>query len=626
MESSRRLGMCCLLKLIMAGLIEKPSCLEAHSIHSGSISFGRFENEPLFWERRSSFLHNSHLEEVERYSKPGSVNQKKEYFEVFFRKKVLLQQPSSQWQSWVESQTSEKDAPNHMSCVEKPDLAVNSHPAYRDESPNHHGENEVMGSGSDDEKISSGGVQVEPNLTIADTRLKDNIQHAEAGGVYESQVGRITPLIEDGIEVDVEHKYFDEAENVVGLPGSTKLPAECHTARKVNNPSLKKSQEKSLKAKAEMGTSNPKMQTSVTLGQSRKKNSSEASKHVARHPIRLEKENSPPSKTEKQSLQKIPTVTSSQPRTLNLKDHEDLKVRQKHQLISQNVKQTRKTGTSLPTSVLKKGESRICQSTNRPKPTLNSTEKTVKPSLATINLKSNGKERKEKEEEKEAGIKQLRKSLDLETTLTPSFCHKNVLKGSGGKKAVAHSVESTKLKCKSSSPVSRTVGATTQTQPIASLARCSTSSTIGQHNPQSLKRSEALRNDGKELDTNGHDLCPFQAVSTKLQCKSSSPTSRTAGATTQTQLVKSIDDRCSSTIRHHTPQAEKRSEALKKNREKGRDAIFQKQGGSKSNEAKKVETKNRSMIGRLGRSSGEMVRKVMQGGVGGILAVRVQVA
>ncbi|KAL2344753.1 hypothetical protein Fmac_006038 [Flemingia macrophylla] len=64
--------------------------MQADSIHSGSISFGRFENEPLSWERRSSFSHNRYLEEVEKYSKPGSVIEKKAYFEAHFKKKGIF--------------------------------------------------------------------------------------------------------------------------------------------------------------------------------------------------------------------------------------------------------------------------------------------------------------------------------------------------------------------------------------------------------------------------------------------------------------------------------------------------------------------------------------------------------
>ncbi|XP_022733850.1 protein WVD2-like 7 [Durio zibethinus] len=95
----------------MEGEIEEPFGInfQAESWHSGSISFGRFENEPLAWERRSSFSHNRYLEEVEKCSKPGSVIEKKAYFEAHFRKKALLLQVSSGGQNEGEDQTCESD-------------------------------------------------------------------------------------------------------------------------------------------------------------------------------------------------------------------------------------------------------------------------------------------------------------------------------------------------------------------------------------------------------------------------------------------------------------------------------------------------------------------------------------
>ncbi|KAG4116189.1 hypothetical protein ERO13_D12G154300v2 [Gossypium hirsutum] len=97
----------------MAGEIEETFSisLQAESVHCGSISFGRFANEPLAWERKSSFSHNRYLEEVEKCSKPGSVIEKKAYFEAHFRKKaLLLQSSSSEDQNGGEDQTCESDA------------------------------------------------------------------------------------------------------------------------------------------------------------------------------------------------------------------------------------------------------------------------------------------------------------------------------------------------------------------------------------------------------------------------------------------------------------------------------------------------------------------------------------
>ncbi|XP_022132276.1 protein WVD2-like 7 isoform X2 [Momordica charantia] len=53
-----------------------------------SISFGRFMSESLAWEKWSAFSHNRYMEEVEKFSKPGSVAQKKAYFEAHYKRKA----------------------------------------------------------------------------------------------------------------------------------------------------------------------------------------------------------------------------------------------------------------------------------------------------------------------------------------------------------------------------------------------------------------------------------------------------------------------------------------------------------------------------------------------------------
>ena len=61
-----------------------------------SVSFGRFENDILSWEKWSTFSPNKYLEEVEKYATPGSVAQKRAYFEAHYKKiadrKKLLEQ------------------------------------------------------------------------------------------------------------------------------------------------------------------------------------------------------------------------------------------------------------------------------------------------------------------------------------------------------------------------------------------------------------------------------------------------------------------------------------------------------------------------------------------------------
>lgn len=51
-----------------------------------SVSFGRFENDALSWEKWSSFSPNKYLDEAGSLSTPGSVAQKKAYFEAQHKK------------------------------------------------------------------------------------------------------------------------------------------------------------------------------------------------------------------------------------------------------------------------------------------------------------------------------------------------------------------------------------------------------------------------------------------------------------------------------------------------------------------------------------------------------------
>lgn len=117
-------------------------------MHSGSISFGRFEKESLSWERRSSFSHNRYLEEVEKCSKPGSVIEKKAYFEAHFKKKGLLRPDSYEYQSGTEYQGSENGVSDRSDCKEEFEH-VNEvgHYSHFDESPEgseYHGEYEII--------------------------------------------------------------------------------------------------------------------------------------------------------------------------------------------------------------------------------------------------------------------------------------------------------------------------------------------------------------------------------------------------------------------------------------------------------------------------------------------------
>ncbi|XP_010555920.1 PREDICTED: uncharacterized protein LOC104825309 [Tarenaya hassleriana] len=63
---------------------------EENPLHalSQSISFGRFMTESLEWGKWSSFSHKKYVEEAEKFSRPGSVAQKKAFFEAHYKRKA----------------------------------------------------------------------------------------------------------------------------------------------------------------------------------------------------------------------------------------------------------------------------------------------------------------------------------------------------------------------------------------------------------------------------------------------------------------------------------------------------------------------------------------------------------
>lgn len=68
-----------------------------------SVSFGRFMTDSsLSWDKWSTFTQNRHVEEAERYAQPGSVAEKKAFFEAHYKRiaaakkaAVLLEQENA---------------------------------------------------------------------------------------------------------------------------------------------------------------------------------------------------------------------------------------------------------------------------------------------------------------------------------------------------------------------------------------------------------------------------------------------------------------------------------------------------------------------------------------------------
>ncbi|XVF84870.1 hypothetical protein PTKIN_Ptkin17bG0074000 [Pterospermum kingtungense] len=84
-----------------------------------SVSFGRFENDSLSWEKWSSFSPNKYLEEVEKCATPGSVAQKKAFFEEHYKKIAARKAELEAQQKLMESKPFNSDDQNCGDLVGK---------------------------------------------------------------------------------------------------------------------------------------------------------------------------------------------------------------------------------------------------------------------------------------------------------------------------------------------------------------------------------------------------------------------------------------------------------------------------------------------------------------------------
>lgn len=83
-----------------------------------SVSFGRFESDSLSWEKWSTFSPNKYLDEVEKCATPGSVAQKKAYFEAHYKKIAARKMEEIEQEKEKEAKVSNKDDQNGADHVE----------------------------------------------------------------------------------------------------------------------------------------------------------------------------------------------------------------------------------------------------------------------------------------------------------------------------------------------------------------------------------------------------------------------------------------------------------------------------------------------------------------------------
>ncbi|XP_022134473.1 protein WVD2-like 7 isoform X2 [Momordica charantia] len=105
-----------------------------HPIHAlgQSVSFGRFTSESLAWEKWSTFSQNRYVEEAEKFSRPGSVAQKKAFFEAHYKKvaaqraAALLEQANAAAASDPVAETETEQNVHEFGCSASPPSTMSS--------------------------------------------------------------------------------------------------------------------------------------------------------------------------------------------------------------------------------------------------------------------------------------------------------------------------------------------------------------------------------------------------------------------------------------------------------------------------------------------------------------------
>ncbi|KDP38048.1 hypothetical protein JCGZ_04691 [Jatropha curcas] len=494
----------------MAGEFEEPYnvSFQTDSLHSGSISFGRFESENLSWERRSSFSHNRYLEEVEKYSRPGSVTEKKAYFEAHFKKKGMRLPDSLEGQSGREYQ-SENDAFEDVGYREDDNVIESSNYDHSDE--------DVLENADYTEYDGYAGGQFDH---ANNSSQYANFDESPDGSEYPGEYERMEYEREDPDVLSSESQIEPASDNVlVECVLENVIPQEAHqTETRSNNNDRREievsknlngitangeesisidASQKSEKARIDQTTTVPQhnlspklraaigskyikrgLKSQVNSSQFKRSNYNDASKTVAKKQNRRDRESSQRMKSENELPQAAIPTRRSLLRTPKREDSEGYNSRSNLANKSEKEPKLKKVVESQP-SGSKKVEPRTTQNANRLKQTASSAKADTRRTTAAFNFKSHERAERRKEfymkleekmhakeaemnqiqartqEKTEAEIKQLRKSLNFKATPMPSFYNSAASPGSSGNKATSSKTKLAKVHQKSPSPGSR---------------------------------------------------------------------------------------------------------------------------------------------------------------------------
>ncbi|GAB4839898.1 hypothetical protein Ancab_020607 [Ancistrocladus abbreviatus] len=211
-----------------------------------SVSFGRFENDSLCWEKWSTFPTNKYLEEVEKCSTPGSVAQKKAYFEAHYKK--IAARKAEQLEPEKKKDTdpvglkdqSRRDSANDAN-IEDLDLEKSNYQSSVSGGELENEEANVTSEITDSKQNSVNGIELVNEVTNVTSEMSDTVTQNSVSGVELDNES--TNLTSDGSSTVIDEPNNDADTNEDGNLLPPAVDAKDELCSEMDHPKLDKSEE-----------------------------------------------------------------------------------------------------------------------------------------------------------------------------------------------------------------------------------------------------------------------------------------------------------------------------------------------------------------------------------------------